>query len=137
MESKTIVIITIILSITETILWVLGIIFANINLFILAMILLLISIYPAIKYFNEISEFFKKRKGEIIEDERTEHIEEKATLIAFASIIAVSIYVGVAIFTLRYVYPEYLNLAYPFFIIVIIGLISYMISRIYYKRKYT
>lgn len=137
MESKTIVIITILLSSIVTILWVLGLLFADITLFILAMIVLIISIYPAVKYFKEINEFFKKRNGQVIEDERTEHIEEKATLPAYGSMIAVSIYAGVAIFTLRDVYPEYINLAYPFFIIPVIGLITYAISRIYYKRKYS
>ena len=59
METKTIVIIAIITSSLTTLLWALGLIFADINLFILAMIILLISLYPAIKYFNDITEFFQ------------------------------------------------------------------------------
>jgi len=137
MESKTVVIIATILSSIVTLLWVLGLIFANINLFILAMIVLAISIYPAIKYFKDITEYFKKRNGEIIEDERTKHIEARATLPTFALILVVSIYAGIAIFTLRNIYPKYVNLAYPFFIIAILGLITYTISRTYYKRKYS
>jgi uncharacterized membrane protein len=136
MKTKTIVIITIILSGIVTLLWVLGLIFANINLFILAMIVLAISVIPAIKYYKNLNEFFKTRNGEVLDDERSAHIDEKATLPAFASVIVVSVYSGVAIFTLRNVYPQYTMLAYPFFAILIIGFIVYMISRIYYKRKY-
>lgn len=137
MESKTIAIILTILSSIVTILWVLGLIFADINLFIVAMIVLIIAIFPAMKYFSQISEFFRKINNKVVDDERTQHIEEKASLPAFGVMIAGSIYAAVAIFTLRNVYPNYTNLAYPFFIIAIIGFISYIISEAYYKRKYS
>ena len=137
MENKTIAIIAIITSSLVTILWALGLIFADINLFILSMIVLIISLYPAIRYFSNLSEFFNKRDDTVIEDERTEKIEEKATIPAFASMIAVSIYGGIAIITLRNIYPEYINLAYPFFTIGIVGLIAYTISKVYYNRKYS
>lgn len=137
MKSKTISIIIIILSCLVTLLWVLGLIFANINLFILAMCVLLITAFPTIKYFNQINEFFRKRNGKVIEDERTENIEAKASLPGFASIMVVSIYSVVAIFTLRNIYPEYVNFAYPFLIITVIGFVSYIISQMYFKRKYS
>ena len=138
METKTVVIIITIVSSVVTLLWALGLIFANINLFILAMIVLLISIYPTIKYFEDIKEFFKKtRNGNIVEDERTEHIEEKAAYLTFALITAASIYGGIAIITFRNIYPECVNLAYPLFIIAILGLTVYTIIRFYYKRKYS
>lgn len=137
MKTKTIVIITVFLSSLVTILWVLGLVFANINLFTIGMIILLISLYPAIRYFNDINEFFKKINDKVIEDERTEHIDEKAGLMSFAALIAVSFYVGVAILTLRNTYPEYVNLAYPFFIVFIMGLLTHLIIKAYYKRKYS
>jgi len=138
METKTVVILITTTSSVVTLLWVLGLIFANINLFIIAMIVLLISIYPTIKYFNDIKELFKKRRnGKIVEDERTEHIEEKAAYLTFGLTTAVSIYGGIAIITFRNIYPEYVNLAYPFFIIAILGLIVYTLIRVYYKRKYS
>jgi len=137
METKTIVIIAIITSSLTTLLWALGLIFADINLFILAMIILLISLYPAIKYFNDITEFFKEREDEVTEDEKTDYIEEKAALPAYVTMLAVSIYAGIAIITLRNIYPEYVNLAYPFFIIGIIGIIANIISKVYYKIKYS
>lgn len=137
MEIKTIAIIETILSSIVTILWILGLIFADINLFILAMIVLIIAIIPAIKYFSQIDEYFRKRGGKVVDDERTQHIEAKSSLPAFATVLVVSIYSAVAIFTLRNVYPQYTDLAYPFFIIAIIGFVVYMVSNTYYKRKYS
>jgi len=100
------------------------------------MIILATTIYPTIKYYKEVSEFFKSRNGEVVADERKEHIEEKASLPSFASMLLGSIYSGIAIVTLRNIYPQYTILAYAFFIIAIIGLITYMLSNMYYKRKY-
>jgi uncharacterized membrane protein len=135
-KTKIIVIILIVLSCIATLLWALGLIFANINLFIISMIILLASIFPTIKYYKDIAEFFKSRNGEVVADERKEHIEEKASLPAFASMLVLSIYSGIAIFTLRDVYPQYTILAYALFVMGIIGLIAYLISSVYYKRKY-
>jgi uncharacterized membrane protein len=136
LKPKIIVTIMIIGSFITTLLWTLGLIFANINLFIISMIMVVISFIPAIKYYKVITGFFKTKNGEIVADERKEHIEEKATLPAYAVMLSVSIYSGIGLITLRNIYPEYVNLAYPFIIIVILGLISYMISNLYYKRKY-
>ena len=134
MESKTIVIIAIIFSILETLLWALGLIFADINFFIAAMIVLVISIVLAIKYFNQLSEFFRRRKGEVVEDERTKHIEAKAALPAFVVMLVLCIYSAIAIFTLRNTYPQYIELAYPFVIIGVIGFVVHAIATAYYKR---
>ncbi len=137
MESKIKVIITIILSTLVTFTWVLGIIFANFNLFIVSMILFIIVLIPTIKYYKELDEFFKSRNEEIIEDERTRYIDEKASLPAFGSVMAIVIYVAIAIFTLRNVYPEYIIIAYAFSFTAFIGIIIYLISRTYFKRKYS
>jgi len=134
MKTKTIVTIAIIFSSVETLLWALGLIFADINFFIASMILLVISIVPAVKYFSQLSEFFSKRKGEVIEDERTKHIEAKAALPAFVIMLALCIYSAIAIFTLRYTYPQYIELAYPFVIIGVIGFVVHTIATAYYKR---
>jgi len=137
METRTIVIITIIISSLTTLFGVLGIIFADINLFILAIIILIITLIPAIKYFDDINEFFRKRNGKIVDDERTKYIESKSSIMSFATVIGVCLYATVGIFTLRNTYPEYINLAYPFLIIFVIGLAANMISTAYYKRKYS
>ncbi|MEA4957022.1 hypothetical protein SDC9_07568 [bioreactor metagenome] len=137
MESKIKVIITIILSTLVTFTWVLGIIFANFNLFIVSMILFIIVLIPTIKYYKELDEFFKSRNEEIIEDERTRYIDEKASLPAFGSVMAIVIYVAIAIFTLRNVYPEYIIIAYAFSFTAFIGIIIYLISRTYFKRRYS
>ncbi|MCL2114867.1 MAG: DUF2178 domain-containing protein [Methanobrevibacter sp.] len=136
MKTKLIVILLGILSSLTTLSWALGLILANINLFLISMILLAISIIPTIKYYKNISEFFKSKNGEVVADERKEHIEGKAALPAFAIMLVISIYSGIAIFTLRNTYPQYSLLIYPFFIIATIGFTTYTISNAYYKRKY-
>jgi uncharacterized membrane protein len=135
-EPKKVVIMLVILSNITTILGVLGLIFANINLFTLAMIILILTVIPTIKYFNYVKEAFNTRNGEIIDDERQEHISDKATLPAFVSMLIFSSYSGIGILTLRNIYPEYTMLSYTLFITFIVGLITFTISKAYYKRKY-
>jgi len=137
METKTIVIIAVIISTFSTLLWVLGLIFADINLFILAITISVMSlILLKKKYLDQIAEFFSKRNGKIVDDERTQLIEAKSSTLSFGTLLAVSIYSAVAIFTLRNIYPQYVDLAYPFLIIVVIGVIVNIITKTYYKRKY-
>jgi uncharacterized membrane protein len=138
METKTIVIMAIIISSTTTLLWILGLIFADINLFILAIILSIISlIFLKSTYLNQIGEFFSIRDGKVVDDERTQYIEAKSSTISFAAVVAVSIYSIIGIFTLRNVYPQYIDLAYPLIIIVVIGVIANIISKVYYTLKYS
>lgn len=137
MKTKIKAIITIILSSLVTLLWILGIIFANFNLFIISMIVLMITLIPTIRYYKELDKFFKIRNGEIIEDERTQYIDERASLPAFGSVMGIIIYVAIAIFTLRNIYPQYTPMSYAFFFTAIIGIIIFLISRIYFKRKYS
>jgi uncharacterized membrane protein len=139
-EAKTKAIIATIASSIITTLWVLGLLFADIRFFIVSMAILSITIIFAIKNFKEINEFFKNFKtkdGNIIEDERTEYIEERASVPAFGSVLAINIYAGIAIITLRNSYPQYTTMAYAFFFTGIIGLLTFSITRIYYKKKYS
>lgn len=136
MKTKILVGIAVILSSFVTLLWILGLIFADINLFILAMIVLIISLYPAIKYYKELDDYFSTRNGEVIDDERKDFINNKAGIASYGTLMVLIIYSGVAIFTLRNIYPEYVIISYTLFILVIIGFIAYGISSIYYKRKY-
>ena len=136
MKTKQKVIILITLQSISTLLWALGLIWANFDFFIISLIISVIYSIPAIIYLDEITEFFKTKDGEVIADERKELIDGKAAIPAFVLMFGVSFYSGIAIITLRNIYPEYINLAYPFFIIAIIGLLSYQLSNIYYKRKF-
>lgn len=128
-----------ILSTIINIMWILGLIFANIKLFIIAMVLLTMTIIYSIKNFKELDEFFKNLKlkdNDVVEDERTEYINERASVPAFGSLMAISIYTGIAIFTLRNSYPQFELMSYAFIFIGIIGIIIFMICRTYYKKKY-
>ena len=136
MKTKLIVNILIVLSSLSTLLWVLGLIFAEINLFIIAMILSAISLVPTMKFYSEITEFFKLRNGEVIDDERKQFIEGKASLASFATMLVISIYSGIAILTLRNLYPQYTILAYAFLSVGIIGLLAFTLSKAYYNIKY-
>ena len=136
MKTKQKVIILITLQSITTLLWVLGLIFANFNFFIISLIISVIYSIPAIIYLKEITDFLKTKDGEVITDERKELIDGKAATPAFVLMFGVSVYSGIAIITLRNIYPEYINLAYPFFIIAILGLLVYELSNIYYKRKF-
>ena len=137
METKTIATIAKILSIFTTLLLILGLIFADIHLFIIAMIMLIITLIPTFKYFDQLTDFFRKINGKVIDDERTQYIEAKSSVVSFATVLGVSIYSTAAIFTLRNIHPQYTDLAYPFLIIIVIGSIVYMISNFYYKRKFS
>lgn len=101
------------------------------------MIVLMITLIPTIRYYKELDKFFKSRNGEIIEDERTQYIDERASLPAFGSVMGIIIYAAIAIFTLRNIYPQYTSMSYAFFFTAIIGIIIFLISRIYFKRKYS
>lgn len=80
------------------------------------MIVLMITLIPTIRYYKELDKFFKSRNGEIIEDERTQYIDERASLPAFGSVMGIIIYAAIAIFTLRNIYPTtYFNVIYILF----------------------
>ncbi|KZX14721.1 hypothetical protein MBCUT_19630 [Methanobrevibacter cuticularis] len=136
MNTKIKVIIAVILSSIISLLWIIGLIIADINLFIIAIILLLITIPFAYKNFDELKEFFRTRKGEVVEDEREEYIQEQAGYMAFGLSIALNIYIAVAIITLRNLYPQYSPIAYVLIIITLISFIIFTIGKYYYKNKY-
>lgn len=140
MEMKIKAIIAIILSVLVNITWILGLIFGDISFFGLSMIILIVAGVFAIKNFKDIGEFFKtfkEKDGNIVDDERTEYIEERASMPAWAAVMVTNIYAGIAILTLRNIYPEYIPMAYAFIFTAIFGFITFTISRTYYKRRYS
>ena len=136
MDTKIKVIMMVIFSGIVSLTWILGLIFANIDYFLLAMVILLISLIPAFKYFDEINEYFKKRGDKVVEDERIEYMQGKAGNISFGIFIAFMLYCGIAMLTLRNVYPEYTLSSYIILLLSVIGLIIYITILQYYKRKH-
>ena len=136
MNQKMLRNILIITSVIQTILWVAGLILANVTLVILALIITIIILPVVYIHRDEIKEIFQRDNNKIVEDERTRMINEKSSTIAFGAFIGTIIYVGFIMISLRNVYPQYLFTGYVLLIIALFGLILSIISRTYYKWMY-
>jgi uncharacterized membrane protein len=135
MDLKTLRNILIIASAIQTVLWVAGLVLANVTLVVLALITA-IAILPVVYiHRNDITEMFQT-SDEIVEDERTQLINEKSSTIALGAFIGVIIYVGLIIVSLRNVYPQFLVTGYVLLVMALFGVILSIISRTYYKMRY-
>lgn len=125
-----------ILSVFITGLWIAGLILANIYIILFAIILL--GAEGIVLYINRdnLKEIFQEDSKVIVEDERTQLINEKAATMTLGILIAVIIYAGIIIVALRNSYIELLPSGYMLFIIGIFSFILYFLSRFYYTRKY-
>jgi len=120
----------------QTVLWVAGLILANVALVLLALITT-IAILPAVYIHRDnIKEMFQRDSNKIVEDERTQLINEKSSTIALGAFIGAIIYAGLIIVSLRNVYPQFLFTGYVLLITALFGLILSIISRTYYIRRY-
>ena len=136
MNQKNLRNILIIASALQTVFWITGLILANVALVVLALIIT-ISVIPVVYiHRNEISEMFQRDKDKIVEDERTQLINEKSSTISLGALIGTIIYVGLIIVSLRNVYPQFLVTGYVLLITAILGIIITFISRTYYKWRY-
>ena len=117
-----------------SVVWLIGIIFADFKLFILGgIILCFLSIY--IFKNREELKTVRTDNGDVMEDERNQFINEKAGNIAYEITIFLMVSMGVAILTLRDTYPQQIIISYT---LLLTGLISFIINRIakfYYKQR--
>jgi uncharacterized membrane protein len=118
-----------------SLIWIMGIIFADFKFFIFG---LLIVCFLIVLYKNnkDALKNFRTPNGNVVKDERDESINEKAGHISFEIIKPIMVLVGVGIFTLRDIYPQYIMIAYTLFLTVIISFITKKIATFYYKRRY-
>lgn len=125
-----------ILSVFITCLWFAGLILANIYVIIMAVILL--SALAIVLYINRdnLKEIFQGDSTVIVEDERTQLINEKASTMTLGIIIAVMIYVGIILVAIRGSYPQFLQAGYTLFVVAFFCFLLYFSSRTYYIRKY-
>lgn len=125
-----------ILSVFITGLWFAGLVLANIYVVILAIILL--SALGIVLYINRdhLKEIFEGDSTVIVEDERTQLINEKASTMTLGILIAVMIYAGIILFAIRSSYPQFLQAGYTLFAVAVFCFILYFSSRAYYSRKY-
>ncbi|MEG3224585.1 MAG: hypothetical protein BME94_03420 [Methanobacteriales archaeon Met13] len=119
-----------------TALWIVGLLLANIYLVGLALILLIALIPVSYVHRNNMQEMFQGDDSKVIEDERTQLINEKAANMTLGIFIAVIFYIGIVIVALRGSYPQLLGVGYTLFSLAAFCLLLYVISRFYYGRKY-
>ncbi len=120
----------------QSVLWIAGLIFANVTLVILALIII-IAVLPLVYiHRDDISEMFQRDSSKIVEDERTQLINDKSSTLTLGVLLATIIYAGLIIVSLRNVYPQFLITGYALLITALFGLILSIISRTYYKRRY-
>lgn len=125
-----------ILSVFITGLWIAGLILANIYVIILAVVLLIALSSVLYIHRDNLKEIFQKDSNIIVEDERTQLINEKAATMTLGTLIAVIIYVGIITVALRNSYPQFLQAGYTLFGVALSCFILYFSTRLYYSRKY-
>jgi len=136
MNQNSLKIILILTSAIQTVLWVAGLILANVKLVISALIII-VAILPLVYvHRNDISEMFQRDSNKIVEDERTQLINDKSSTLTLGVLIGTIIYVGLIIVSLRNVYPQFLFTGYTLLITALFGLVIFIISSSYYKRRY-
>lgn len=135
MNQFTLKIFLILTSLIQSVLWIAGLLLADVKLVILAIIIVIVILPVIYRYRNNISELFQ-RNDKIMEDERTQLINEKSSTLTLGVLIGTIIYAGVFIVTLRNVYPQLLVAGYTLLITALFGLIITIMSRTYYNRRY-
>ena len=116
-------------------LWVAGLIIGSIYLVLLAILIVIIEI-PIIYIKRDYLKEMFQGDGNVVEDERTQLINEKASTMTLGIFIAVIIYVGIIILALRNSFPEWTLTGYTLIGSAVVCLAIYGISHIYYSRKY-
>ncbi|MCL2116762.1 MAG: DUF2178 domain-containing protein [Methanobrevibacter sp.] len=115
--------------------WIIGMIFADLKFFIFGVFILAFLIIVIYKSRDDLK-ILRNKDGTAMKDERNEFISEKAGYHSFETMMPIIVFAGVAILTLRDIYPEYIILAYNLFSIAFLGFIIKRIAIIYYKKKY-
>ena len=103
-----------------SLIWIIGIIFADLKFFIFGLFILTFLSIFVYKNHGELK-ILRNEDGTVMEDERNKFIKNKAGHNSFETIMAIIIFTGVAILTLRNIYPEYLIIAYTLFLLSVLG----------------
>jgi len=134
MNKRSLKITFVLASVVQSVLWIFGLLFANIW-FVLAAIIVVLIILPLVyRHRDDISTMFQGKN--ILEDERTELINEKSSTVTLGVLIATILYVGLIIVSLRNSFPDLQLAGYTLFATAVFALIVNTISRLYYKRRY-
>jgi len=125
-----------ILSVFITGLWIAGLILGNIYIIILAIVLLIALSIVLYIHRDNLKEIFQKDSNIIVEDERTQLINEKAATMTFGIFVAVVLYAGIIIIAMRNSHPQFLQAGYTLLAVAVFCFILYFTARVYYTRKY-
>ncbi len=135
MNLKTLGNIIIVIGLIQTVLWIIGLVLANI-FFIVAAIIITLAVLPVLyiqrDHLNEMFQY----KDKIVDDERTQFINEKSFNLTLRVIIGVIAYLGLIMVALRNSYPQYLLTGIILLLLMVFAVIMILLSRAYYKRKY-
>jgi len=125
-----------IFSVFITGLWIAGLILGNISIITLGIILLIALSVVLYIHRDNLQEIFQTDSNIIVEDERTQLINEKAATMTFGIFVAVIIYAGIVLIALRDSYPQLSQAGYTLFLAAVFCFILYFTSRAYYTRKF-
>lgn len=114
-----------ILSVFITGLWIAGVVLENINIIILAIILLTAIGIVLYIHRNNLKGIFQGNSDALFEDERTQLINEKAATMTLRILIAFIIYTGIIIAALRNIYPQFQQAGYTLFVTAFFCIILY------------
>ena len=117
-------------------LWIAGIILGNFYVIILALIFLAALCTVLYIHRDNLKEIFQGDSSVIIEDERTQLINEKAATMTLGILIAMVVWTAIVIFAVRNNYPQYLPVGYTLLAVAIFCFVLYFSSRAYYTWKY-
>ncbi len=135
MNLKTLGNILIIIGFIQTVLWIVGLVLANL-LFVLLAIIVTLALLPVIyAHRDHLREMFQD-KDKIVEDERTQFINEKSSNLTLAILIGVIGYFGLILVSLRNSYPQYFLTGIILLLSMVFAVVVYLLSRAYYKRRY-
>ena len=125
-----------IVSVFITGLWIAGVILGNVYVIILALALL--AALSTILYIHRdnLKEIFQGDSSVVVEDERTQLINEKAATMTLGILIAIIIWIGIIVLAIRNSHPQYQTMGYMLIAVVMLCFILYFSARIYYSRKY-
>jgi uncharacterized membrane protein len=125
-----------ILSLFITGLWIAGIILTNAYVILIALFFLVALSMVLYMHRDNLKKIFHGDSTIIVEDERTQLINEKSATMTLGILTAIIIWVGIVIVALRTSYPQYLQIGYTLFAVTILCFILYFSARTYYSRKY-
>ncbi|MCE5215051.1 MAG: DUF2178 domain-containing protein [Methanobacterium sp.] len=117
-------------------LWIISIILSNLYIVIMAVILSCALGTVLYIHRSNLKEILKGNSNILVEDERTQFINEKAATMTLGISQMMILWVGIIIINFKNEYPSSLPISCTLFIITAFCIVLYLFARIYYNRKF-